>query len=481
MTRLLTAFVAVLSTALPSMAAEDDAQLRLQATEALRRATDFFTAEVSTEGGYLWKYSEDLTKREGEGKADDTMVWVQPPGTPTVGLALLAAYRSTGDGYYLEAARRAAYCLVRGQLHSGGWDYRIEFDPDRRKRYAYRVDSPGPGDRQRNVTTLDDNNTQSALRFLIALDETLEFTDAKIHNAVEYGIAALLAEQYPNGAWPQRFTGEGVEPPPVKRASYPDSWQREYPGATYMGFYTFNDNALADTIALMFQAAGVLGDPDCSASARRGGDFILLSQMPDPQPGWAQQYDTEMHPAWARKFEPPSVTGGESQGVMLALMQVYRETGDKKYLAPIPGAVDYYRRSLLPDGQLARFYELKTNRPLYFTKDYKLTYSDADMPTHYAFKVSQKLDRIERDFQKLMAADWKSPASGPPKSPGKASPGLVSQVSAVIGSLDNKGRWVITGPLKNDDPGSPTPRVIDCRTFVTNVGILSAFLATAPN
>ncbi len=93
-----------------------------------------------------------------------------------------------------------------------------------------------------------------------------------------------------------------------------------------------------------------------------------------------------MQPAWARKFEPPSVTGGESQGVMRILLRLYAETGDKKYLEPIPRALDYLRRSRLSDGRLARFYELKTNKPLYFTKQYELTYSDADMPTHYGFQ-----------------------------------------------------------------------------------------------
>ena len=31
-------------------------------------------------------------------------------------------------------------------------------------------------------------------------------------------------------------------------------------------------------------------------------------QMPDPQPGWAQQYDYDMRPMWARKFEPAAIT-----------------------------------------------------------------------------------------------------------------------------------------------------------------------------
>jgi len=116
---------------LPMSADAGDTSLRDRAAKSLKKAVGFFRREVATEGGYLWRYSADLARREGEGAASATTVWVQPPGTPSVGAAYLEAYEATGDRYYLEAARETAYCLVRGQLRSGGWDYRIEFDPTR--------------------------------------------------------------------------------------------------------------------------------------------------------------------------------------------------------------------------------------------------------------------------------------------------------------------------------------------------------------
>src|SRR4051794_19549369 len=143
----------------------DERPLREQAAHALRRATEYFRTKVSTEGGYLWRYSEDLSRRMGEREATDTMVWVQPPGTPTVGMAFLEAFEATGDRTYLDAARAAAAALVRGQLRSGGWDYAIEFDPRKRGAFAYRTD-PAPGEgakKAMNVSTLDDDTTQSAL------------------------------------------------------------------------------------------------------------------------------------------------------------------------------------------------------------------------------------------------------------------------------------------------------------------------------
>ena len=45
-----------------------------------------------------------------------------------------------------------------------------------------------------------------------------------------------------------------------------------------------------------------------------------------------------MEPVWARKFEPPAVTGGESAGAIRTLVDLYVITGDKKYLGPLPAA-----------------------------------------------------------------------------------------------------------------------------------------------
>ena len=459
----------------------DDLQLRSDASAALKKSCKFFADEVSTEGGFLWRYSEDLKTREGEGRANDQTVWVQPPGTPTVGLAFLDAYKATNDKYYLELARRAGHCLVRGQLRSGGWDYRITFDPKMRVRYAYRVDDPIEGKNQRNTSTLDDNTTQMALRLLMALDETLDQSDAAIHNAAMIGLETLLKVQYPIGAWPQRF----VEPPdpnkyPVLKASYPESWSRTFPKVDYKNFYTFNDNAVADVIDVMFQAAKLYGDKRYREAAERAGDFMIMAQMPEPQPGWAQQYNQEMHPAWARKFEPASITGGESQGVMRTLMQVYRHTGERRYLEPIPRALAYYRKSLRPDGRLARFYELHTNRPLYFTKDYELTYSDADMPTHYAFVVGSSLDSIEREYERVSKLAPEELLSKPRRSPRKASSSMEKQARSIIAKLDSQGRWIEKGRLKYHGDDDPTERIIDCRTFVSNVRRLTDYLATKP-
>src|SRR6266436_5095096 len=69
----LAAFVAGLSTSLAVLAQQPPT--RDEASAALKKAVTFFREKVSAEGGYLWRYSEDLSLREGEEKATETIGW----------------------------------------------------------------------------------------------------------------------------------------------------------------------------------------------------------------------------------------------------------------------------------------------------------------------------------------------------------------------------------------------------------------------
>ena len=449
--------------------------LKKEALATAKRATRFLVEQVSTRGGYLWRYSSDLKLREGEGVVRTETVWVQPPGTPAVGEAFVRLFQATGDRQFLEAARLAADALRQGQMRSGGWQDRVEFEPRLRRRWAYRTEPPGR--KRKDQSSLDDDKTQSAIRFLIRLDAAEHFQNAAVHEMTLYALKGLIERgQFPNGAFPQVWTDTSRERAPagIRKASYPKQWPRQYPGhREYWLKYTLNDNLMPDVIRTLFLAADTYHEAAYEQAALRAADFLLAAQMPEPQPAWAQQYDYDMHPIWARKFEPPAVTGGESQGVLRILMEVYRRTGDAKYLKPIPAALAYLSRSRLPDGRLARFYELRTNRPLYFNRRYELTYDDADMPTHYGFKVASHLDELRREYDELSASSGRARDSsrGAARGPRRVSQ---ARVREIVESLDPRGAWVTEGGLKYHRRSGP---VIEMQVAVRHLNLLADFLA----
>ena len=453
-----------------------DEPLRAEARSAMKRAVEFYRLKVSSHGGYLYRYSADLTKQEGEGVATRETVWVQPPGTPSVGMAYLEAYERTGEPYLIEAAEAAGECLIQGQLHSGGWQAQIDFGAADRKKMAYRVDPPRA--KARNSSSFDDDKTQSALRLMMRLDAALYFKDKRVHESITFALDSVLKAQFPNGGWSQVY----IDPPdpakhPIKAASFPETWPPKYPGGDYWFWYTFNDGAIADTIDALLLASRLYNEPRYREAALKAGDFIILAQMPEPQPAWAQQYNFELQPAWARKFEPPAISGGESQGLVQTLMQLYVETGDPKFLKPVPRALAYFKRSELPDGKLARFYELKTNKPLYFTREYVMTHDDSDLPTHYGFKVGSQRESLTSRYEKLLQlSPEKLAAQRESRFQISKSVPADADVRATIKALDDRGAWVEDGSLKYHGKADTTRRVIDSATFIRNLDLLSRYV-----
>ncbi len=440
-----TAFLAFLLVPL-----QDDPLAR-EARAALERAAAFYRS-ISTHGGYLWRYSEDLQDRWGEGKATATQVWVQAPGTPAVGMAFLRAWEATKDARHLDAARAAAEALAHGQLESGGWTYHVDFDPAWGGRYYRRADRgklpAGRVERLRNVTTFDDDTTQGAVRFLMAAAAAAG--DAGIKDTLDFALRGMLAAQLPSGAWPQ---GHPAAP------------------GRYWGHATLNDHCLRDCVLTMLEAHRRYGKAEHLEAARRGGDFLILAQLPAPQAAWAQQYDADLKPAWARKFEPPSVTAGESSGALRTLVDLHLATGEEKYLKPIPAVIDWFQRSMIAPDTWARFYELGTNRPLYFTKDYKLVYTDDDLPTHYSFKGSYGIRQaiaLYEEVKRLGRETFLERRKAAPARGEARRKSLAPRVREAVATLDARGRWVTGGRIES-------------RVFIENVGLLSDYLeASAP-
>lgn len=451
---------------LPAWSAEPG--LRDEALRALKSGATFYRERVARHGGYVYYSSADLSERWGEGRVGADTIVVQPPGTPTVGMTYLTAYEATGDRYYLDAAREAAEALVYGQLQSGGWTQVIHFGPaERLGKYRH-----GRGGNW-NASSLDDGQTQAALRLLMRADRALGFEHAAIHEATTYGLDALLKAQFPNGAFPQVWTGP-VAPHPILKAKYPDyDWKTEGRVKNYWDYYTLNDN-LAGTVAeTLILAHQIYKDEKYKESLERLGDFLILAQMPEPQPGWCQQYSYEMVPIWARKFEPPAVTGWESQDVMETLIGIAQYTGQRNYLEPIPRALDYYQKCLLPDGRIARYYELKSNRPLYMDGNYRLTYDDSAAPEHYGWKQPARFQKIERKYRAALA--------GAEREPSRPAGNLEDDVRRILRDQDDAGRWVTTYAgerLVGQPKFRPAFRYISSEVFSRNVTTLSEYLAS---
>ena len=440
-----------------------DQALVTQATEGLRKTTTYLTTKVAVGGGYLGTYTADLSDQWGEDHATRDQNWIQPPGCPSVGFAFLQAWQATGEQQYLDAAVQVAHSLVYGQLDCGGWDYIVDHSPAGAKAWFYRHNR-GNADalltKGRNTATFDDDTTQHATRLLIAVDKALDGKDAAIHEATMAALDFFLKAQHESGGWPQRF-------PPA--------------GHGYGDFFTFNDNTIADCADVMMIAFKAYGDERYAAAVRHCGDFIVKTQLPAPQATWAQQYDFDLQPAWARKFEPAAACGGESVGVMRLLINIALFTGDEKYLQPLPAAFDWFKRSILPGNTWARFYELKTNRPLYMTRDtYWLTYSDADMPTHYSFKSDWGSARLEKTYNDLVQkglAQAKAERERVPQPLTEAqrlknAEALEARVRDTLAAQDAEGRWVTT--TGGDMPGK-APRV-DMGTFERQMKVLSDYL-----
>ncbi len=430
---------------------------RVSAVDALERATGFLRS-IATHGGYVGIYSLDLKQRYGEAKyekATHSQIWVQPPGTPSVGEVFLRAYRVTGNRPFLAAAREVGLALAWGQRTRGGWDHRVDV--------SHRTSDVAAIERKTGHCSLDDDITQAAIRFLMELDQELD--EPWLDESVQLGLRFMIEAQFENGAWPQWFPLRGG----------------------YHDYYTFNDNTINDCIGVMLAAHRRYGDSRYLASARRGGDFIIASQLPAPQAGWAQQYDHNMQPAAARAFEPAGLCSAATARNIRTLIELYLDTSDRRYLTPIPGAIDWLSHSKLPGDAVgerhrggadvwARLYELKSNRPIYGDRKQprRVLYRYADLSEterrSYAWQGSFGIPGVINFYQTVQRVGRKEllrRRSAPLSidSLRQRAGALVPRVRNICRSLDEQGRWI------DDDE-------IRIGTFVKHMNVLCEYLET---
>jgi PelA/Pel-15E family pectate lyase len=226
--------------------------------------------------------------------------------------------------------------------------------------------------------------TVNEMRFLARLNRAAP--DVRYVTAVDRGLGYILGAQYPTGGWPHSW--------PVLVNDYDRH-------------ATFNDDEMVDLMTLLrevgrdpvFTALPAQRRAAARAAFELGIDFILKSQIrvDGRLTAWCAQHDAVTYaPRPARAFEPASISGGESAGVLMLLMSL--DAPSPEVVAAIEGGVAWYRASALtglrveladgdrvvrPDASAppiwARFYEIETNRPIFAGRDGVIRYALAEI------------------------------------------------------------------------------------------------------
>lgn len=434
------------------------------AEAAMLRATKYMVEEVSTNGGYVWYYLPDLSRRWGEMEAYKTMVWTQDVGTVGMGHLFLDAYRTTKNEYYYDAAAKAASALIWGQSNEGGWNYMIDFAGDRSLKKWYNTIGKN-GWRLEEFQhyygndTYDDDVTSDAARFLLRM--YLEKLDPKYKPALDKAINFILKSQYTNGGWPQRY--------PLKydfnKTGHPD----------YSSYYTFNDDVIGENVNLLIQCYLTLGEERFLDPIYRGMNFYMISQTGSG--GWGQQYNMQMEPAGARTYEPPSLLPRATYANAMQLMKFYEYTGDRKFIARIPDAISWLEKVRLPqnlteNGRYTHslFVEPVTDKPIFVHRKgsnvaygyYYFDYNDSKLLAHMQGKGNINIERLKAEYKRVSAL---SPEEATKNSPlksemfkGEGTPQTYytlnrdtypsndssdTNIRRIISSLDDHNRWLV--------------------------------------
>lgn len=400
------------------------------------------------------------------------MVWVQPPGTPSVGHLLLDAYHATHDEYYYQAAQKVANCLIWGQLDCGGWNYVFDFAGDNSLQQWYQTVGKNAWRLEEfqhyyGNATFDDLGTISAAKFLLRM--YVEKNDPVYLKPLKKVIRFVLKSQYPVGGWPQR---------------YPLMYDHPFQGKVdYTSFITLNDDATPETIDFLSQCYQSLGLKDVKEPILRAMHLMILLQQGAPYAGWSDQYTVnDLKPAHARSYVPRSVNTGTTAMMIGRMIHYYYLTGDSRFLTGIPAAIHFIESMKLPDSEIAkwrrparekgdilvpRFVDPDTGKPLYVHRKgtnvingiYYLDQNISQTIIHYSSVAYINVKWLREMYQKALDTSYseiskKSPflCDGLSQLPkyytryNESCPN-VGDVEKLIHSLSGKGVWL--SPLKS--------------------------------
>ncbi len=273
-----------------------------------------------------------------------------------------------------EAAQLTA-AVLSFQTPAGGWSKKLGYSKGPRQIGMQWTSQSDPGKKPRYQATFDNGATVTEIEFLVRVWEATERDDCRA--AVNRGLAFILDAQYPNGGWPQVYPLQG---------GYHDN-------------ITFNDGA-TDRILYLLQAVQA-GEPRfrCITEQLRGRVGEALDrgigcvvrcqvEIGSRKTAWCAQHDPlTLAPAAARAYEPASLSGIESGGIVRFLMSIPQPSAD--VVASIEAGLAWLDSAKLEglsrvkrDGRTlyvaddasaevfwARFYDLSTGRPIFPGKD----------------------------------------------------------------------------------------------------------------
>jgi hypothetical protein len=437
-------------------------KLAQEAEKTMLQATQFMVEKAATNGGYVWYYLPDFSRKWGEMEAYSTMIWLQHPGTVSMGHLFLDAYRATGDEFYYHAAQKAANAIIWGQSHEGGWNYMIDFAGDSSLKQWYNTIGKN-GWRLEEFqhyygnSTFDDDITSDAARFLLRM--YVEKLDPAYKPALDKAIDFIIKSQYPVGGWPQRY--------PLKydfnKLGHPD----------YTSYYTFNDDVIWENVHFLIQCYQVLGEERFLDPIRRGMNFYLTSQ--DGCGAWGFQMDLDMQTAGARTYEPAAFMPAPTFTNAMLLLKFYQYTGDRKFLAHVPDAIKWLELTKLPAGEAdgfrthPTFVEMRTNKAIYVHRKgsnvkygyYYTDYNSEHLLSHYGGKRHVPVEELKEAYGRISVLSPEEVIKDSPLKAGQfsgvdspqkfydlnkdATHGSTTDevAKSVIQALDSQHRWLI--------------------------------------
>lgn len=273
-----------------------------------------------------------------------------------------------------------AEIILSYQTPTGGWSKAIDYATGVRPAGTHWTSQSGLG--WHYCGTLDNRSTTEQIRFLAHL-HTAKPRDQYRDGAIR-GLRWLLDAQFPNGGWPQVYPLE----------------------SGYHEAITLNDGAMMHAMQLL-QEVGDGKSPfewvdesirkEAAAASTKGIACLIRAQVViDSKPTvWcAQHAPITLLPVAARLKEPPSLSGGESADLVKYFMrsapdspairdsiaaacdwfETHKITGLKKTKNE-RGKTDYVPDTTTNDVLWARFYDLKTQKPIFAGSQDGVVYS----------------------------------------------------------------------------------------------------------